>query len=274
MDIYPTKNTGFLQETRPKDFLQGIIPYEVVLESGDWRPYLPTGELQKMNTDSMACVSFSNNNLAEISLKQQGFEYNFSDRALAKLSGTTGAGNSMARVFNTAVNEGRILESDWPTPQGFTWNEFYKPVPLEVRQKAIFFDEQSQILAPKLETLKYHLKQSPIQIGIPSPIPNHAVVLVHIEGTTAFYFDSFPGATNYLKTMPVSDIDSALKIIIKPKVMSKYYIVKSGQKLGIGVEEGYVMNTFFAADMPDFEKLKDALNAPDNMKTVTLPQDN
>lgn len=273
MPEYPTVNTGFIEETRPDDFLAGIIPYRVVLESGDWRPYLPTGEPQfSQVADSQGCVSFSNNNLCEISLRQQGFQYNFSDRALAKLSNTSPAGNTFTRVQNSAFNEGRILEADWALPATFTWATFYAEIPTTIRQKAIFFDEANQFISTNIDNLKYHLKQCPIQIAIPFPHPNHAVVLVHISGSTAWYFDSYPGSTNYLKTMPVGDIQSAMKLIIKPKVMTKYYIIKDGDKLGILISEGYTASIVFAADMPDFEKLKEAVNAPDDMKTVELPQ--
>lgn len=282
MPEYPTVNTGFIEETRPTDFLQGIIPYKVVLPSGDWRPYLPPGEPQfSQVTDSQGCVSFSNNNVAEISLKQQGFDYNFSDRALAKLSNTITSlqtsdtkkwGNSFMKVADTAYRVGRFLEQDWPLPDNFTLAKFYSDIPPEVMNKAIFFDEDAQFISTSLESLIYHLKQCPIQIAIPYPIPNHGVALVCVEATTAWYYDSYPGSTNYLKTMPVGDIQSAMKLIIKPKIMTKYFIVKDGPKLGILISEGYSASVIYAADMPDFEKLKDAVNAPDNMQTVELPQ--
>lgn len=273
MPDYPTVNTGYIEETRPNDFLSGIIPYKVVLESGDWRPYRPAGEPQYSQVaDSQGCVSFSNNNACEIILKQQGFDYNFSDRALAKLSDTQPNGNTFAKVADTAYREGRILEADWPLPATFTWATFYAEIPTTIRNKAIFFEEDYQFISNNIDNLKYHLKQGPIQIAIPYPHPDHAVVLVHIEGNTAWYFDSYPGTTNYLKTMPVGDISAAMKIIIKPRIMTKYYIIKDGAKLGILISEGYSASVIYAADMPDFEKLKDAVNAPDDMKTVELPQ--
>lgn len=273
MPDYPTTNMGYFPEVRPRNLLAGIIPYKIVVKDGWWIPWLPAGEPQYSQVaDSKGCVSFSNNNLAEISLKQQGFSYNFSDRRLAKQSGTTDKGNSFDKVQASAELDGRCLEIDWPLPANFTWDTFYISVSPEVNAKAIFFDEQSQFISTNKENLIYHLKQCPIQIAIPEPHPNHAVVLVGIKNDTAYYFDSYPGSTNYLKTMPVGDISAAMKLIIKPKFMPKYYIIQSGQKLGIGIEEGYTMTVNFAADMPDFEKLKDAVNAPDNMPTIVLPQ--
>lgn len=273
MPDYPSKNDGYLEETRPDNFLQGIIPYKIVLESGDWRNFLPAGEPQYSQVaDSMSCVSYSNNNCAEINLNAQEYGISptgFSDRALAKFSGTTKQGNTFAAVADSTYRNGRLLESEWPVPQDFTWDSFYADIPKSVKDKSVFFDEDYQFISTNVDNLKYHLKQCPIQIAIPYPHPNHAVVLVHIEGDTAYYFDSYPP---YLKTMPVSAISAAMKLIIKPKIMTKYFIIKDGQKLGILVSEGYSGTVIYAADEPDFEKLKDAVNAPDNMPTIVLPQ--
>lgn len=270
---YPTINTGLIQETRPDDFLAGIIPYKVVLESGDWRSYLPLGEAQfSQVADSMACVSFSNNNVAEISLKQQGFDYNFSDRASAKLSGTTHAGNTFAAVQDSNYRNGRILESDWPLPINFTWETFYAEIPKNIRDKAIFFDSDYQFISISLENLKYHLKQCPIQIAIPYPTPNHAVALVYIDGSTAWYFDSYPGSTNYLKTMPVSDITAAMKLIIKPKIMTKRIVVNDGGKIGTMVLEGYTGVVTFADTPEHLQALKNAFDFTGVEPTISLPQ--
>lgn len=273
---YPTINTGFLTESRPIDLIAGLLAYKVVLPNGDWREFCPAGEPQySMVSDSLGCVSFSNNNVAEISLKQQGFDYNFSDRRLAKLSGTqpktatSGGGNTFSNVQSSAKLYGRGLEVDWPVPDLFTWNTFYATVTDEVNKKAIFFEEDAQFISTNKDNLIYHLKQCPIQIAVPEPVPNHAVALVYIDGNTAWYFDSYPP---YLKSMPVSDIEAAMKLIIRPKVMTKYFKVQDGQKLGIMVSEGYTATVTYVADLPDFEKLKDAVNAPDDMQTIVLPQ--
>ncbi len=41
------KQTGFIDvPPRPTDYLGGVLPFEVINESGDWFEYLPTGEEQ------------------------------------------------------------------------------------------------------------------------------------------------------------------------------------------------------------------------------------
>jgi len=201
MNEFPDKNLGLIEEIRPTDFLAGTLPYKIVLPSGNWRPFLPPGEPQYSQVaDSRGCVTFSNNNLVEIQLKQQGFTENFSDRYLAKTSNTTLQGNTFGIVEDAARKFGRVKEDEWPIPATFTWDAFYSDIPQEVKDKAVFFDEAYEFIGTDVASLTYHLKQAPIQIAIPLPHPNHAVVLVALEGTTAFYFDSYPGSTNYLKT--------------------------------------------------------------------------
>lgn len=224
INSFPQFNTGLRHEVRATDFLEGTLPYQVVLPSGDWRPFISLGEPQYFqHFDTSACVSFSNNNAAEISLKQQGYEFNFSDRFLAKASGTTSHGNSFGVVEDTCRHSGRVLESVYGAPaEPTTFDDYYAAIPTDVAAKAMFFNESYEYVGTDKATLLYHLKQAPIQIAVPDPIPNHAVVLVAIVGNTGYYFDSYPGSTNYLKTLTLNQIEAALKLIIKPKIMIEF----------------------------------------------------
>lgn len=204
MNDFPKQNTGVIEGARPSDYVAGSLPYEVRLETGDWRPYLVTEEHQYSdNIDTMACVSFSLNNSLEIQTKfLTGQETNFSDRFLAKLSGTTPEGNYLWKVADTARN-GLVTEDLWPAPANYTWNTYYTDIPQDVISKAQKLDISYEWIPTDAASLKHHLKQAPIQIVIPLPYPNHAVVLVHLDGNTAYYFDTYP---QYLKTMDVSKI--------------------------------------------------------------------
>jgi len=162
----------------------------------------------------MACVTFSGTNSLEIQTKQQtGQEVNYSDRYTAKDSGTTHQGNWQYKVVDS-MKEGVVLESDYPAPPNYTWDSYYSEIPQSVRDKRIKLDVQEQWIGVDKGTLLYHLKHAPIQITIPEPYPNHAICLVAIEGDNAIYFDSYP---NYLKTIPLSKISSALKIVLTIK---------------------------------------------------------
>ena len=84
----PQQNTGLIEGSGTKSlWIGGTIPYEVRLETGDWRPFLVSEEHQYSDhVDTMGCVSFSLNNDLEIQNKFFGREVNFSDRFLAKMS--------------------------------------------------------------------------------------------------------------------------------------------------------------------------------------------
>ena len=109
---------------------------------------LPPGEPQHSNVaDSFGCVSFSAIHCIESQeIAQTGQTPGYSERALAKLSGTvyTGPvskrGNSATNVYNTILKYGLILDSDWPTEidnDQWTLDEFYADIPPEILAKAV-----------------------------------------------------------------------------------------------------------------------------------------
>ena len=226
MDDIPQQNTGFIPGSGTKDlWLAGTIPYEVVLQSGDWRPYLPVGEKQKNPTETMSCVTQSNLSDLEIQEKQQtGHEPNWSDRFIAKLSGTTHSGNKLDVVANTVRNIGLVKESVWPAPQGLTWDQYYSSIPQSVIDQAEYREILFESITPVETELLYHLKQCPIQVVIPEPNPNHAVVLVHIENGLAYYFDSY---SPFLKTIAINKLHAALKIVLKGTMSNAIFVHKA-----------------------------------------------
>lgn len=209
-------NSGLIPDISPSIWLGGQIPYKVVNETGDWRPYIVRHEKQKDPLETMACVSFSLNNCLEIQTKFYGNEKNYSDRFLAKMSNTQTNGNTLEKVADTARNIGLVLESEWPNePKATTWAEYYKEIPEDVKAKAVKQPFQYEWVARTdnfTESLKRELKQSPLQITIYAPTPNHAVTLLHVEGSDAYIQD------HYLQTkkIKVSDIYIALKIVLSP----------------------------------------------------------
>lgn len=237
MNEFPTENLGVREGSGTKSlWAGGTIPYEVRLETGDWRPYLVPEEHQYSdNVDTMGCVSFSLTNDLEIQNKFLGRDVNFSDRFLAKMSNTTPQGNWLDVVAETAKKTGLVLETEWPAPLKYTWNEYYSWVPDDVVSKAVKQDILYEGVSPDKESLKYHLKQCPLQITIPLPYSNHAVVLVAIEGDTAYYFDSYPP---YLKTINVNKISYALKVVLKGE--ESMILVENNGAYFIEGENGYI----------------------------------
>ncbi len=207
-------NTGFIDGSGTSDlWLGGTIPHQTILANGDWRPYLPTTEKQANPTETMACVSFSDLSLLEIQHKQQtGIEPNWSDRFIAKMSGTTISGNRFDVVADTVRKFGVVKEEEWSTVKG--WDNYYAPIPQSVIDKAQKLDIAYEQITPAETELMYHLKHAPLQISIKLPNPNHAVALVCIENGLAYYFDSY---SPFLKTIPVSKIARAFKVVLTTK---------------------------------------------------------
>lgn len=144
------ENYGLIpQQLAGEDFVLGgvaSLPKTVLRPDGQWDDFLPSVELQRTPAyETFGCVSFSFLNCIETLLKARGWgEINFSDRALAKMSGTTKNGNSMRDVAETARTRGLVLENVWPFG-GETREEFYKEVPGNILSTAKDFLGANQI---------------------------------------------------------------------------------------------------------------------------------
>ena len=229
-----TKNTGVLPpKIQPTDWKSGAdgIIYKEVCQ--DWTPFLSVYEPQEKNyLATQACVTFSLTNIIETQLKQQGIDINISDRFTAKSSGTTPQGNSLQNVLDSIRNDGWLLEEDYPFDLGnFTWAEYYKEIPLELKAKALqnLSNANWQInyewtninnCFPNLEELKVQLKQSPIQrvTSYGSGLCNmeHATMLYRIDNEFVYYFDSYNGGI--IKVPNNYPMPWLMKIVVSPKV--------------------------------------------------------
>jgi len=200
------KNTGvIIKKPEKTDWKAGAetgITYVEVQTDGQWDFYLPTGERQKnIYFDFYACVSFSALNVIEtimnrmtekneIStsnldwLKENGYydangKLNFSDRFTAKMSGTTINGNSLAAVADCIRNKGVIPESEWSVSEDLTnWDKYYSEIPEELKTKGLEFVKRFDIKYEWIllgeadaNTLKKHLKQSPLQLATATCTP-------------------------------------------------------------------------------------------------------
>lgn len=218
------ENTGFIAaEPSASAYVFGStskIDYAVINPSAIWDPYLPDDEMQiGVYFDTMACVTFSAMNVLEtlcnfyyktgifsaetIALaKQYGYidpatdKFNFSDRFIAKLSGTTKSGNTMENVANAIYKYGLVPESKWPYPRlqrtpVFDWDNYYS----EISQDVIDFGKHIfEIIKINFEffydnDFQAHLKQGPFQVAtaicpgwdrsMPNPVPACSAVVSH-----------------------------------------------------------------------------------------------
>lgn len=169
------KNHGYIEQViEPKDWVLGgvsAMPKVVERPDGQWGDFLPVLEIQRYGWgDSMACVSFSFLNALETLLKKRGEQYNFSDRVLAKASGTTVNGNSMRKVADTARKFGLVEEGNWPASDTVSWQDFYKPLSATVVSTASMFAQGHKIQYETVfaypEQMCEALMYSPLQIAM------------------------------------------------------------------------------------------------------------
>jgi hypothetical protein len=120
----------------------------VLREDGQWDAYLPQYETQHFQYfDSMACVSFSMLNAIETVLfRKYGLQRNFSDRFIAKMSGTTINGNDYWTVAETIRKGGLVDESVWSwLPWIKSFDDYYANVPQEVVDEAKKFLQEYKL---------------------------------------------------------------------------------------------------------------------------------
>lgn len=221
------ENFGLILGIRPEDFKAGAnspLPFQERNPSGDWTNFCPPGEFQYNNKiDYMACVTYSALNSLETQVKfLTGETVNFSDRWIAKLSGTTHQGNYLYNVVDAIRKYGLVLEEDYPTDPNFTWEQYYADIPAD---SPLFAKGQDWLkkwkvsyewVSPTVTELQRHLKHAPIQLALYNP--SHAVENVLLV-TDPHYFDSYEP---WFKDTPITNVASALKIILEPLSMPQF----------------------------------------------------
>lgn len=252
------KQSGFLYELRPKDFIAGsnspIVGVEIN-SKGDWTAYLPTGEKQyKYATfDTMSCTTFSFLNAIETSvnffrannklsaeqiatLNSLGFygdgKFNCSDRYTAIMSGTMPNGNYFQNVGDSVRKDGLLPEGLLPfggNTQAEYLNKSLITAEMKATAKKILDILDISYEWTSVEDFKTQLKQCPIQGAIPEQATHAVMIPVYNK-----YFDSYEP---YLKSLPV--VKYAMKVLVKVKPATpkyKHFNTKSDPKM-IGIKD-------------------------------------
>lgn len=239
---------GVILGNRPEDWVAGAIgslSYEERNPSGDWRPYLVTKEYQKAKEDSMSCVSFSACSAIEIQEKfLTGKESNYSDRWIAKMSGTTREGNFLYKVGDAVRNLGMVKEESYPAPPNYTWEQYHADIPAaklaelkkEGEQWKQKWDVKTEFINTSIgmwitvkEDLMKHLKHAPLQIVK----PGHAIVNIFCEEDLVRYFDTYKP---FEKTLAYTQIQTAYKYVLTPKTMYTIKKVKINGTHGVMID--------------------------------------
>lgn len=174
------KNHGVIERRlQPKDWraggVTGLTRGEILRADGQWGAYGSAREKQhNQYFDTMSCVSYGNIDPIEaLMYRQFGKKVNFSDRFIAKMSGTTPEGNDEYTVAETIRKCGLVEEDAWPFGPWVKDREtYYSDIPQEVKDEGLSFlkeyklnyqyiDEQNQ--DAMIEALKY----SPLTVFIP-----------------------------------------------------------------------------------------------------------
>lgn len=257
------ENMGGLIRMKSGDFVVGVnspILYEINRPDADWRDLIFLPDQQFYPTfDSYACTNFAASNSRKLQLKLlTGEEYDISERAMSRLSGTIpGIGNYMTADPDWVRKGGLILNKDWPNDEGgVSVDEWTKPVPLEVQNKAMKVKEQYEWIDNYLTSLQYHLRQSPPTIMIKAGNTNHDVVAVFADYHGIWYLDSYPHASidNYLAITTQVPL-ATLKIITKPMNTIYFVHIKNTQEYGL-LSVSSIGKHYIPASTPDDLKIR------------------
>lgn len=203
----------------------------------DWLPYYSVGELQHGTYfDTMSCVTFATLNIIEAKfnyllkkelissdslnwLKEKGYiengKFNFSDRFIASLSGTTQKGNNARNVWNAIRKYGLVPQHmcDWDRGRDAVYEERFaewyrdpENVSRETLDLGKEFLERFDILYERVQKADYFeaVKHSPLLVFIATSCPkeedyqlacgntvNHAVSLPNANGEFLQLFDHY-----------------------------------------------------------------------------------
>jgi hypothetical protein len=165
---------------------ESAAPREVLEPDADWRRWSIDHERQNKGMETMACVSFSAANAVETHMRRLGLDVNWSDRALAKMSGTTRDGNYLDRVADTVRKLGMVPEDEWPfKPDDMTWDQFYRDIPADVLADARGFTDRWDVSYEFCWDdsgigINGALKYGPVQVAL----NGHAMLLLHTDPKT------------------------------------------------------------------------------------------
>ena len=199
--------------------LGAVLPFEERNPSGDWESVLPPEERQSNDGgDSMSCVTFAILNGIETQEKYQtGFFQEYSDRWIAKMSGTTREGNYLWKVAENIRKIGLVKEESYPKPPApWTWGEYHKFIPADLQAKLEAegqewlkkWDVKYESVAFDKESLMKHLKMAPLTVVI----PGHAILNFRTTAQIIHYFDQY---NPFKKT--VSSVIQAMKVVLYKK---------------------------------------------------------
>jgi len=228
------KNFGFIPPIiSPTDYFLGSKKLGSVdlNPSGNWKLSLPRFEPQRKREETSACVTFTIlSDIETLEKFQYGVEPNYSDRYIAKLSGTLpNSGNTPKAVCETIRKYGLVNEEDWPFVEDI--NEYYKEVPLDLIEKGKKWLERYDFGYEyvKENQIDIALKRSPVSVAVYAWSQNEKSEFIRLGASNHYtlhflkddfgrllVFDSYENP--YLKTLAKDhDVEFAQMYVLKKK---------------------------------------------------------
>lgn len=219
------KNFGVILGDAPDTYragrVGGALPFIERNALGNWESDLPAEERQYNDGgDSMSCVTFAELNgveTQEFHLDVTGEHPEYSDRWIAKMSGTTREGNYLYKVADAIRRFGLVKEESYPKPSSpWTWDQYHAniPEPLFSQLKAEGqewlkkWDVKYESVATDKASLMRHLKMAPLTVVV----PGHAILNFQTTADLIRYFDTYPPHKK-----SASSILQAMKVVLYPK---------------------------------------------------------
>lgn len=218
------------------------------------------------NIETMGCTGYGTANILEMLLKwQYNVDFNISDRALNKMSGTTHSGNSVDAPIDTIRKKGFLLESEWPWDrETFNWNDYYSSIPTTLLEKAKKrLDEwefkHEYVSTYNKDAIIEALKTSPLGGTVPAwykdsngiyhdygyPVNHYSVVIIGYEyGKYWLCGDSYPDDFQYNDNPQQPEFIKKLDWNFRFGCLKRYKVIRKTSKKKISLIKS--MNSYKA----------------------------
>lgn len=178
-------------ETQPQETIHGFIPQpievgkdyifggeytklkgEIINETGDWTPWLPSGEPQNIGFETNACTCYGTSNAVETLVNFTfGEQTNLSDRMVAKGAGIDPKRGAVPKLAADFLRKNwSVQEEVWPMAGVQSVDEYYKKFPdilyAEAKQDKGDYALGYEFVNPSLANLKEALKRGTVCISV------------------------------------------------------------------------------------------------------------
>jgi len=256
---------------------------EIIAEDGQYDLFLPDEEIQAgRRMESMNCTRFGLLNAIEILAKiKYGKNWNRSDRYNG--GGVTQNGSTMSSALDSVRKYyGTVDEKVWPVDwDNFTWNEYYKAIPGEIRQLGLGWLKEYEVgferVPQNINLIKEALKYSPLYVsgfawyesrGLYRSYgqANHCFTVYGYEEQKCLKaFDSYPP---YKKQLDWNYQFGTIYAITLKKKSIKYNEAEIKKLMQRGIK--YIIRVFSAGEVYELQGDKLVKVEPQEIKDITI----